>query len=129
MNRRTFSLPPSKVWPQRTIRALAYALLAVALASCTPNITAEFEADGTADVTAESRGAILIVRIPDERPREGVDVRRDGRPNIHVPPGHYPPPGECRIWHPNRPPGQQPPPGSCSALEQQVPEGAYLVYG
>ncbi|RTQ46518.1 hypothetical protein EJV47_21435 [Hymenobacter gummosus] len=27
-----------------------------------------------------------------------------------VPRGHYPPPGECRIWYPNRPPGQQPPP-------------------
>jgi hypothetical protein len=30
-----------------------------------------------------------------------------------VPPGHLPPPGECRLWFPDRPPGQQPPPGRC----------------
>ncbi|RDD63326.1 hypothetical protein DRB17_02440 [Ferruginivarius sediminum] len=46
-----------------------------------------------------------------------------------VPPGHMPPPGECRIWFPDRPPGQQPPPGPCHYLEYQVPPGAYLIRG
>jgi hypothetical protein len=31
----------------------------------------------------------------------------------HIPPGHYPPPGECRVWIPGRPPGHQPPPVKC----------------
>jgi hypothetical protein len=31
----------------------------------------------------------------------------------HIPPGHLPPPGECRVWLPGRPPGHQPPPGRC----------------
>ncbi len=30
-----------------------------------------------------------------------------------APPGHMPPPGECRVWWPDRPPGQQPPPFRC----------------
>lgn len=46
-----------------------------------------------------------------------------------VPPGHLPPPGECRVWYPDRPPGQQPPPGPCEVLQYQVPPGAFLVRG
>lgn len=37
---------------------------------------------------------------------------RDGR-GLHVPKGHRPPPGQCRLWYPGRPPGHQPPPTSC----------------
>lgn len=46
-----------------------------------------------------------------------------------IPPGHLPPPGECRVWYPDRPPGHQPPPGPCGALQYQVPPGAFLVHG
>lgn len=46
-----------------------------------------------------------------------------------IPAGHLPPPGECRIWYPDRPPGQQPPPGDCRKLQRQVPPGAELIYG
>jgi hypothetical protein len=48
---------------------------------------------------------------------------------VHIPPGHLPPPGQCRIWYPDRPPGHQPPPGSCRQLRHQVPPGAVLVQG
>jgi hypothetical protein len=44
-----------------------------------------------------------------------------------VPPGHLPPPGQCRVWLPDRPPGQQPPPGPCDALRHQVPPGGWLI--
>jgi len=47
----------------------------------------------------------------------------------HVPPGHLPPPGACRVWYPDRPPGHQPPPGPCHVLRYQVPPGAFLVRG
>lgn len=49
--------------------------------------------------------------------------------HVDIPPGHMPPPGECRIWFPDRPPGQQPPPGKCHELERRVPPGAVLVEG
>lgn len=48
---------------------------------------------------------------------------------VKIPPGHLPPPGQCRIWFPDRPPGHQPPPGPCHVLEHQVPPGAVLVHG
>jgi hypothetical protein len=51
-----------------------------------------------------------------------------GQP-VKIPPGHYPPPGQCRIWYPDRPPGHQPPPGSCRKLRHQVPPDAVLVRG
>lgn len=48
---------------------------------------------------------------------------------VHVPPGHLPPPGMCRIWYPDRPPGHQPPPDHCGKLQYRVPPGAVLVRG
>jgi hypothetical protein len=48
---------------------------------------------------------------------------------FRIPPGHLPPPGECRIWYPDLPPGHQPPPGDCLDLQWQVPPGAWLIYG
>jgi len=56
------------------------------------------------------------------RPRGGVE-------NVAIPKGHYPPPGKCRVWYPDRPPGQQPPPGECAELQYRVPPGAVLVRG
>jgi len=53
-------------------------------------------------------------------------TQRDEYP---IPKGHLPPPGECRIWYPDRPPGQQPPPGNCRELRHHVPPGAYLIKG
>lgn len=61
--------------------------------------------------------------IPDGEPMGGYYEA------LAIPPGHLPPPGECRIWYPGVPPGQQPPPGHCDDLEWRVPPGAWLVYG
>lgn len=60
-----------------------------------------------------------------------ADDRGQGHGHVfHIPPGHMPPAGLCRIWFPGRPPGHQPPPGDCRTLSRQVPRGAYLVgYG
>jgi hypothetical protein len=47
--------------------------------------------------------------------------------SIGVPPGHYPPPGMCRVWLPGTPPGHQPAPQLCSEASSSVPLGAWLV--
>jgi hypothetical protein len=46
---------------------------------------------------------------------------------VHVPPGHYPRPGYCRIWHPGRPPGHQPKAFPCGRAVA-VPPGAFILY-
>jgi len=45
-----------------------------------------------------------------------------------IPVGQMPPPGSCRIWHPDRSAGQQPPASSCDELRRRVPEDAWLLY-
>lgn len=47
-----------------------------------------------------------------------------------VPKGHYPPPGECRVWYPNRPPGHQPPSTDCRSLVGiRLEPGAFVLHG
>lgn len=50
-------------------------------------------------------------------------------PELEVPKGHLPPPGECKVWFPDQPAGHQPPPGDCAELSGDVPPGAWLLYG
>jgi hypothetical protein len=50
-----------------------------------------------------------------------------GYTRLDIPKGHYPPPGECRIWYPDQPAGQQPPPGDCRKLRGKVPPGGWLI--
>lgn len=47
---------------------------------------------------------------------------------LGIPPGHLPPAGQCRIWHPGEPPGHQPEAGSCASLASRLPVGAWLVF-
>jgi hypothetical protein len=55
----------------------------------------------------------------------GSRVQGDERESdAAIPPGHYPPPGTCRVWHLDRPPSQQPPPTS---RDVRVPPGAMLI--
>ncbi|HEV2125374.1 MAG TPA: hypothetical protein VGW38_21700, partial [Chloroflexota bacterium] len=58
--------------------------------------------------------------------QERGDYYTDHR--LDIPPGHYPPPGECKLWFPNRPPGQQPPPTDCAALVGRDLGGAVVLY-
>ena len=58
-----------------------------------------------------------------------VDVHYEPIPSLHIPEGHMPPPGQCRIWYVDLPPGQHPPPGDCHDLKYHVPPGAVLVRG
>jgi len=47
---------------------------------------------------------------------------------LGIPPGHLPPPGQCRVWLPGEPPGHQPRPRSCAHIERTAPAGSWIVY-
>jgi hypothetical protein len=64
---------------------------------------------------------------PDAGPATGSWFHQHGHSRLDVPPGHYPPPGLCRVWYPGRPPGHQPPPGDCLRLHYEAPAGAWLI--
>ncbi|HSJ24502.1 MAG TPA: hypothetical protein VK929_07545 [Longimicrobiales bacterium] len=55
-------------------------------------------------------------------------VRIPGRRMLFVPPGHYPPAGQCRVWIHNLPPGQQQQAAPCDQL-RDVPGGAFVLFG
>lgn len=55
-------------------------------------------------------------------------VRVPGQRVLFVPPGQYPPQGQCRVWIHNRPPGQQARPAPCDALGE-IPSGAFILFG
>ena len=70
------------------------------------------------------------VRYENERDRAHDSdsyFERHGYTRLNIPKGHYPPPGECRIWYPNRPPGHQPPPMRCDRARAEVPPGAWVI--
>ncbi|MBW3629981.1 MAG: hypothetical protein KY464_11875 [Gemmatimonadetes bacterium] len=72
-----------------------------------------------------------IIAVGDDRDdRDDRDGRGGvaGARRLGVPKGHYPPPGECRVWYPGTPPGQQPPPAKCDRLVGRVPVGAFVLY-
>lgn len=90
-------------------RAAFLVLLAAAIVvGCAPRI-----------VPSPRRSADVIV-VPQEQGR--------GPKALRVPPGHYPPPGECRLWYAGRPPGHQPRPVPCGRLIGSVPHGAFVLY-
>jgi hypothetical protein len=112
----------------RAAAAAALACAALVLVACTP-ATARFGFDVRVHLTPAVHDGVMVVNLPAARPSDGVEVRPSRGPAFHIPPGHYPPPGQCRVWLPGVPPGQQSRPGPCGVLRQQVPPGAYLVAG
>lgn len=64
-----------------------------------------------------------------------VTVGAQGRGNSNrdrdVPPGHMPPPGECRVWYEGVPPGRQPPSMNCGEAERIAAREtrARVIYG
>ena len=106
------------------------------LKACLVILTCSWPAMGAVD---QGRGAskkkgndrVDVVVVKNDRDhdhgKDGSYFKAHGHEKLHVPPGHYPPPGECRIWFPGRPPGHQPPPMNCDRARAEVPPGAWII--
>lgn len=66
--------------------------------------------------------------VPATASGEEIEVKTSTAATLGIPPGHLPPPGQCRIWVTGKPPGHQSRPGRCSVLQSRVPAGGWLVY-
>lgn len=55
-------------------------------------------------------------------------VRVAGKRLLFLPPGHFPPEGQCRVWIHGLPPGQQARAAPCDELED-IPDGAFILFG
>lgn len=87
-------------------------------------------------LTACSSGGSRWETRPAPDTNRGPGAEADGTTRVQtstaatlgIPPGHLPPPGQCRIWVPGKPPGHQQRPGGCASLQRRVPAGGWLVY-
>ena len=61
---------------------------------------------------------------PERGPRRAPDAAAT---SLDIPPGHLPPPGQCRVWVPGTPPGRQAKSRSCTRIESSAPAGSYIV--
>ena len=61
----------------------------------------------------------------DERGHKESYFRKHGHSRLHIPHEHYPPPGECRIWYPDRHRGHKPERINCGMIP---PQGAWLLH-
>lgn len=69
-----------------------------------------------------------IVRRDTIRVVQRDTLRVPGQRVLFVPPGQYPPAGQCRVWIADRPPGQQARATACDELGI-IPEGAFILFG
>ncbi len=98
--------------------AAVFALLA-AVAACSstqPDVNTD-PAEGTVVAASSSESA--------------GNGKKSTAATLGIPPGHLPPPGQCKVWMPGEPPGQQKKryqAGDCSSVQRQVPPGGWLVY-
>lgn len=66
-------------------------------------------------------------RHEQQKQREGHSSYFHQHGYTRIPNGHLPPPGECRIWYPDRPAGQQPPPFKCGQARGRVEPGGWMI--
>lgn len=69
-----------------------------------------------------------VVRVDTVRVSVTDTVRVAGQRMLFVPPGHYPPEGQCRVWIHDLAPGRQSNAAPCSALGD-IPTGAFILFG
>ena len=85
---------------------------------------------GGARMRSTAAVLVLIGLVTVPLGAQGRSGRYDDRAQ-GIPPGHLPPPGECRVWYDDRPAGHQPPPSNCRQAERVASRDRYarVIYG
>ena len=94
----------------RSTRMLAPALVLLAALAC------------SSATTTKSQPA------PAPAPAPAKNQGKSSASKLGIPPGHLPPPGQCRVWIPGDPPGHQAKARSCANIERTAPAGSWIVY-
>ena len=94
----------------RSARMLAPALVLLAAIACS-SVT-----------TTKSKPAPAPAPAPAQKQGKSTAA------TLGIPPGHLPPPGQCRVWMPGEPPGHQAKARSCANIERSAPAGSWIVY-
>jgi len=108
---------------RKTPNLLPLALLVSALAAPAAMFDSNHEAAAFAGYDEKDKNRN---KDKDKDHRKGDEDRRAQS----IPPGHLPPPGECRVWYDGDPPGHQPPPTDCATAERESRRtGGRVIYG
>ena len=95
----------------RSTRVLAPALVLLAAVACS-----------SVSTTTKSKPAPAPAPAPAQKQGKSTAA------TLGIPPGHLPPPGQCRVWMPGEPPGHQAKARSCANIERSAPAGSWIVY-
>ncbi len=92
----------------RSTRMLAPALVLLAAMACSSATTTKSQ--------------------PAPAPAPAKNQGKSSASKLGIPPGHLPPPGQCRVWIPGEPPGHQAKARSCANIEASAPAGSRIIY-
>ena len=79
-------------------------------------------------LTACTTRIVVQDSTPPPLESERSSAARSTAATLGVPPGHLPPPGQCRVWMRGTPPGHQPRSKSCDGIRDTAPAGSMILY-
>ena len=79
-------------------------------------------------LTACTTRIVMQESTPAPVESERSNSARSTAATLGVPPGHLPPPGQCRVWVRGTPPGHQPRSRSCDGIDATAPAGSMILY-
>jgi hypothetical protein len=105
--------------------------LAIAAAPLAAQISPRGDGSSRTGGTARQRIETAQDVLDAARARAGIETGRTTSRDSHIPRGHLPPRGSCRVWIEGVPPGHQPPVTSCAEAERDRfrYSNASVIYG
>jgi len=108
------------------VRNAAVAALALSFAGCSSHRVV-VESDPGVYSTGRASSS---TNLPSGAKAATTNPNASTAATLGIPPGHLPPPGQCRVWIPGEAPGKQKnqASGDCTWAQARVPPGGWLVW-